>query len=63
MTMRLECQRRAVRKYQKQNIVMKTVNFNKRTEADLIAHLGGVENFGGYVKELIRRDMQNGEQK
>ena len=32
---------------------------NKRTEADIIAKLEAVPNKQGYIKELIRRDIQD----
>lgn len=47
--------------YQRKNIVIKRVPFNRQTESDreLLAWVEG-RNFSGYVKGLIRDDMDGG---
>lgn len=52
--MRLESQKRASRKYQKNNIIMKNVSFNKRTDTDLVEYIETVDNFSAFVKEILR---------
>ena len=36
-----------------------TVKFNRRTEADLVEWIEGVEKKQTYIKALIRKDMEN----
>ena len=31
---------------------------NKKTDADLIEYLSGLDNFSGYIKQLIKKDMK-----
>ena len=52
-----EAQRRASEKYDKANTKQIMMKLNKGTDADIIAHLGTVGNVQGYIKELIRADM------
>lgn len=54
--MATEAQRRAKKKY-KPNVKRFSVDFYP-TESDLIEHLAKQENKQGYIKELIRKDMQ-----
>ena len=51
-----EAQKKAKKKY-KPNVKRLTVDFYP-TESDLIAHLDSQENKQGYIKKLIREDMQ-----
>lgn len=43
--------------YQRENIVRVVVKLNKRTDDDIIKVLKQVDNRQGYIKELIRKDM------
>ena len=54
-----EAQKAATAKYQAVNIKKYTFKFNRKTEPDLIAHLGSIDNVQGYIKALIRKDMQS----
>lgn len=49
-------------KYAKANTVTKTVQLNKETDKDIIELLANVNNFQGYIKDLIRQDKE-GEKK
>ena len=55
-----EAIKRAQSKYQKNVIKLVTIKFNKRLEADVIAHLNGKENVTAYIKGLIKADMEKG---
>lgn len=55
--MRLESQKRASRKYQKNNIIMKNVSFNRRTDTDLVEYIETVDNFSAFVKEILREKI------
>lgn len=44
--------------YQKKNIREYRIKINRLTEPELLEHLDAQPNIQGYVKELIRRDMQ-----
>lgn len=50
---------KAQKKYDKSKTKSFTFKFNKRTDADIINHLDGMENKQGYIKELIRKDLKN----
>lgn len=54
-----EAQKAATAKYQAANIKKYTFKFNYKTEPDLIAHLESIDNMQGYIKALIRNDMQS----
>lgn len=45
--------------YQRENIVRVTVKLNKRTDDDIIKALERVDNRQGYIKGLIRKDMDS----
>lgn len=47
----------AAHKYNKTHTVQVPIRLNKNTDADIIAHLESVQSKQGYIKELIRRDM------
>lgn len=34
-----------------------TVSLNRKTDADIIVFLENKENIGGYIKNLVRKDM------
>ena len=55
-----EAIKRAKRKWEKNVLKRVTINFNKRSEADLIAHLDGKDNVTAYLKALIKADMAKG---
>ena len=46
-------------RYNKANTTTVLLRLNKRTDADIIGRLQEVGNKQGYVKTLIRRDMQD----
>ena len=51
---------KASAKYNKENTTQVLLRLNKKTDADIIAHLadlGGKHTKQGYIKELIRYDM------
>ena len=53
-------QRRAVAKYDKANTKAFALKLNTKTDADIIAHLTKQESVQGYIKELIRKDIERG---
>lgn len=44
-------------RYAAKNIVRVVVQLNRKTDADILKHLEGVENRQGYIKSLIRADI------
>lgn len=52
-----EAQKRASAKYDKANMVQRVMRFSPH-ERDLLEHLDAQPNKSGYLKELIRRDME-----
>jgi hypothetical protein len=52
-----EAQRRARNKYNKKMIRNLTVSLNRKTDDDIIVFLENKENIGGYIKSLVRKDM------
>lgn len=52
-----EQQRKAASKYQAKSIQRKTVILNRKTDKDIIAKLEQIENMSGYIKNLIRADI------
>lgn len=48
----------AARKYDKENIKKINVIVNVKTESDIIEKLESVENKSGYIKKLIREDIE-----
>ena len=53
-----EAQKRAVKKYDAANTKSFLLKLNKKTDADIIAHLEQQPNKLAYLKKLIRDDMQ-----
>lgn len=49
---------KAQKKYDKSKTKSFTFKFNRRTDADIINRLEGVDNKQGYIKELIRKDLK-----
>ena len=52
-----EAQKRAVAKYDATNTKSFLLKLNKKTDADIIAHLEQQSNKLAYLKKLIRDDM------
>ena len=55
--MTTKAQARATEKYQKENTKLMTIRLNRKTDADIIAKLEQVESKQGYIKDLIRKDL------
>lgn len=51
-----EAQKRAKKKYDKENMVQRIVRFSPN-ERDLLEHLDAQPNKAGYIKQLIREDI------
>ena len=49
---------RAITKFTKEKTVCVNLRLNKNTDADIIAKLETVPSKMGYIKELIRADIQ-----
>ena len=56
--MATEAQIRANNKFNKANTKMVSLRLNYNTDADIIKRLDEVDSKMGYIKELIRKDMQ-----
>ena len=52
-----EAQLRASEKYDKANTKQVILKLNKKTDKDILTHLDALPNKQGYIKELIREDM------
>lgn len=57
--MATEAKRKANDKYNKKNSVLVPIRLNKQTDKDIIYHLETVNSKGGYIKDLIRKDMNS----
>lgn len=55
--MATEAQKRASEKYNKEHTKTTLLRFNKKTDADILAHLDTVGNKQGFIKELIRASI------
>lgn len=55
----LECNKRAREKYAKEKTTSIAIRFMHNTEADLLEYLNSMPNKAGYIKSLIRADMEN----
>lgn len=53
-----EADMRSAMKYQKEHIQRVVLNLNDRTDAGIIAHLAKHPNKAKYLKDLIRKDME-----
>lgn len=53
-----EAKIRANNKFNKANTRMVSLRLNYNTDADIIKRLDEVDSKMGYIKELIRKDMQ-----
>lgn len=58
MLMASEAKIRANNKFNKANTRMVSLRLNYNTDADIIKRLDEVDSKMGYIKELIRKDMQ-----
>lgn len=56
--MATEAQKRAVRKYDEKNTRQYHLKLNLTTDAAIIAHLAAQKSVQGYIKDLIRADME-----
>lgn len=52
-----EAQRRAQDKYDRSNTVQVHLKLNLHTDKDILDRLNSVPNKQGYIKDLIRRDI------
>ena len=59
--MTTEAQKRAQKKYDAANTKKILLKLNRKTDADILGKLETVDSMQGYIKELIRRDMQTTE--
>lgn len=56
--MATKAQREANARYDKENTKQFKVKLNKRTDEDILNQLRRLTTFQGYIKELIRKDME-----
>ena len=54
-----DAQKKAVRKYDEAKTVQFKMKLNKGTDSDILEKLASVENKQGYIKQLIRADIEN----
>lgn len=45
------------KKYEKERRIGITLKLNINTDADIISYLSGIENKQGFLKDLLRREM------
>lgn len=50
---------KAQARYDKENTHAYILKLNKKTDADILEKMNDVSNKQGYIKELVRKDMQN----
>lgn len=55
-----KAQTEAVKRYQDKTTRLMSIRLNLNTDADIIRRLEEVASKQGYIKELIRKDMQRG---
>lgn len=48
----------ANKRYKEKNIVQVTVSFNRSTEPELTARVEAEDNKAGYLKRLVREDVE-----
>ena len=56
--MTTDAQKRASAKYDAQATTRLSIKLNYKTDADILQKLEEVDNKQGYIKELIRRDLE-----
>ena len=54
----LDCNKAARKKYAKEKTTSIAIRFMHNTEADLLKHLNSMPNKAGYIRALIREDME-----
>ena len=54
-----DAQIRAAAKYNKENVKQLVLHLNTKTDKDIIDYISNKDNKTGYIKELIRADMEN----
>lgn len=54
-----ESQKAAQSRYDKKNTKQMTLKFNLKTDADILEQFEKVGNVQGYIKKLIREDINN----
>lgn len=57
--MATEAQRKATARYDANNTVRISLKFNLNTDIDILDKLENVSNKTGYIKELIRKDIEH----
>ena len=60
MIMQTEAQKKAKAKYDKANTKQIMLKLNTKTDLDILIQLDSVGNKQGYIKELIRKDLNKG---
>ncbi len=53
-----DAQKAATAKYDKDNTVRVSLKLNRNTDSDVLGKLSEVESKQGYIKDLIRKDME-----
>lgn len=56
--MATEAQKRATMKYDAANTTQVHLKLNNRTDADILAYLAQLDNVQGFIKQLIRADIE-----
>lgn len=59
--METEAEKRAKAKYDAANTVQFKMKLNRKTDADILARLDEMDNKQGYIKSLIRADIERSE--
>ena len=59
-TMTTEAMKAAQKKYDEANTVQVKLKLNRKTDADILNRLAKAESKQGYIKALIRADLQEG---
>lgn len=49
-------------KYNAKNVKQIKFNFNRKTDTDILEHLAACGNMQGYIKDLIRKDLNDVQQ-
>lgn len=47
-------------RYEKENLLRVMVKFNRKTEPDLVERVESQENRAGYLKRLVKEDIERG---
>lgn len=55
--MNTDAKKKASLKYDADNTKQIKMKLNKKTDADILAHLAEKDNVQGYIKQLIREDL------